>query len=266
MKYILLSTLLFFGLNMYCQIPKASIDEVAFAIVENVPLYEGCDVSMRNDEKRQCMSDKITELVTNNFRGSLGNELGLSKGLQRIQVFFKINEEGIIVDIQARASHPGLEKEAIRVVKLIPKMRPGLQDGKPVSVPYSLPILYNVEGEDVAEEITSYPVYRGCDENSSYEVLKKCTSERIMDFIKVNTTIDIAEKLFPTDNSTQFQANFIIDKKGKIKDIEVKAHKREMAVLVIHAMKQLPKMKAPGTINGTPADVPFSFLMTFYFN
>ncbi|HLT34487.1 MAG TPA: hypothetical protein VKZ98_11890 [Aquaticitalea sp.] len=111
-----------------------------------------------------------------------------------------------------------------------------------------------------------YPVYRGCNENSDYETLKKCTTEKIMDFVKVNTTIDVAEKLFPTDRSTQFQANFVIDKKGKIKDIKVKAHKREMAALVIYALKQLPKMKSPGTLDGKPIDVPFGFLMTIYFN
>lgn len=87
-----------------------------------------------------------------------------------------------------------------------------------------------------------------------------------MDFVKVNATIDEAEKLFPTDRSTEFQANFVIDEKGQIKDIQVKAYKREMAVLVIHVLKQLPKLKAPGTINGKPIEVPFGFLMTLYFD
>lgn len=112
----------------------------------------------------------------------------------------------------------------------------------------------------------TFPRYRGCSEKLDYEALESCTTERIMDFVKVNTTIDEAERLFPTDRSTQFEANFVIDKKGQIKDIQVKAHKREMAALVIYALKQLPKMKAPGTLNGKPIDVPFKFLMTLYFD
>jgi hypothetical protein len=87
-----------------------------------------------------------------------------------------------------------------------------------------------------------------------------------MDFVKVSTIIDDADELFPTERSTQFEASFTIDKKGKIKDIGAKAYKRELGVLVIRALQQLPKMKAPGTINGKPVDVPFEFSMILYFD
>lgn len=118
----------------------------------------------------------------------------------------------------------------------------------------------------VTSKNATFPVYRGCGKELEYEDLKTCTTKKIMDFVKVNTTIDIAERLFPTERSTQFQVNFVIDKKGKIKDIEVQAHKKEMAALVIYALKQLPKMKSPGSVNGEPVEVPFSFLMTLYFD
>lgn len=63
-----------------------------------------------------------------------------------IRVVFKINKKGEIVDVRARASHPALQNEAIRVVSLIPKFdAPGMQNGKPVVVPYSLPNLFQVE-------------------------------------------------------------------------------------------------------------------------
>lgn len=216
--------------------------------------------------KKKCMSDKISTLISDNFDSGIGNKLNLPAGNIRISVIFKINSDGPIKDIQARAQHPELEKEAIRVIGLIPKMKPGYFRGKPVTVPYSLPILFKVDGKDNSDENRTFPVYKGCDDELGYEALKKCTSEKIMDYVKVNTMIDDADKLFPTENSTQFQASFFIDTKGKIKNIKVKAHKREMAALVIKAMKQLPKMKAPGTINGKPVDVPFEFLMTLYFD
>ena len=44
--------------------------------------------------------------------------------------------------VRARAPHPNLKKEAIRVVNMIPKMKPGMQLGKAVIVPYSLPIIF----------------------------------------------------------------------------------------------------------------------------
>jgi hypothetical protein len=60
-------------------------------------------------------------------------------------VIFKIQKDGSISEIKSRAPHPELEKEAIRVIKALPKMQPGMQRGKPVVVPYSLPILFQVQ-------------------------------------------------------------------------------------------------------------------------
>jgi protein TonB len=47
--------------------------------------------------------------------------------------------------VRARAPHPRLVKEATRVVNLLPKMKPGKQRGKAVVVPYSLPIIFQVQ-------------------------------------------------------------------------------------------------------------------------
>ena len=52
---------------------------------------------------------------------------------------------GDIVDVQVRAPHPSLEKEARRVIGILPKMKPGRQRGKAVRVPYYLPIKFQVQ-------------------------------------------------------------------------------------------------------------------------
>jgi len=117
--------------------------EVPFAVIENVPVYPGCE-SGNNDAKKACMSKKISDFVNKKFNTDLASELGLS-GRQRINVIFKIDRTGNIVGIRARAPHPGLEKEAARVIGLLPKMKPGKQRGKPVTVPYSLPIIFQVQ-------------------------------------------------------------------------------------------------------------------------
>lgn len=266
MKYLILSALILCGVNTYCQTQETFIDEVPFQVVENVPLYQGCDESMSNDGKRQCMRIKLLEFVNKNLDTSIALENNIHE-VVRISVLFKIDTEGNIIDVQARGKYPELVEEAIRIVKGIPKMqKPGMQVGKPVIVHYTLPITFNVEGKREGVSNKTFPAYRGCDDELGYEALKKCTTEKIMDFVKVNATLDEADKLFPTDRSTQFQANFVIDKKGNIKDIKVKAFKRDMAVLVIRVLKRLPKMKSSGTLNGTPADTAFGFLMTLYFD
>ena len=114
--------------------------EVSFSTVENVPIFPGCDKG-DNAERRKCMSQKITKFVQKEFNVNIARNLGLY-GRQRISVIFKINKKGNVVGVRARAPHPNLKKEAIRVVNMIPKMKPGMQLGKAVIVPYSLPIIF----------------------------------------------------------------------------------------------------------------------------
>lgn len=117
--------------------------EVPFAVIENVPVFPGCEKG-NNAAKKKCMSDKIAKFVNRKFNTELASDLGLS-GRQRINVIFKIDKSGSITGVRARAPHPGLEKEAKRVISLLPKMKPGKQRGKAVTVPYSLPIIFQVQ-------------------------------------------------------------------------------------------------------------------------
>jgi len=117
--------------------------EVPFAVIENVPVFPGCE-SGNNEAKKACMNEKMSKFISSKFNTDLAGDLGLS-GVQKINVFFKIDKTGEIVDIKARAPHPRLEQEAIRVVGLLPKMLPGKQRGKAVRVPYYLPIKFQVQ-------------------------------------------------------------------------------------------------------------------------
>ncbi len=119
------------------------IDDVPFAIIENVPVYPGCKGS--NEEKKKCMVDKITKHVSRKYNTGLAGDLGLSPGKKRVYVQFKIDKTGKITNVRARGPHARLEKEAIRVVELLPEMIPGKQRGRPVGVKYTLPITLVVE-------------------------------------------------------------------------------------------------------------------------
>ena len=117
--------------------------EVPFGVIEQVPVFPGCESLTSNIEQKDCMSNEISMFVNKNFNTGIGKENGLV-GKQRINVIFKINQEGDIVDVRSRAPHPALESEAIRVIKMLPKMIPGKQKGQTVTVPYSLPIIFMV--------------------------------------------------------------------------------------------------------------------------
>ena len=117
-------------------------EEVPFSIIENVPVFPGCRGT--NTELRECMSNKISVIVNKNFNIDLAQDLGLTQGIKRISVQFVIDKNGTIQNIKARAPHPRLQKEAIRIIKLLPVMIPGKQRNKAVRVRYNLPIVFDV--------------------------------------------------------------------------------------------------------------------------
>ncbi|MCG2429617.1 M56 family metallopeptidase [Aequorivita xiaoshiensis] len=115
--------------------------DVPYSVIDQVPAYPGC--SGDNETMRKCMSTKIAESINSNFNTSIANDLNIS-GRQRIAVQFKIDKTGNVTDVRARAKHPELEAEAMRVVNLLPQMKPGEQKGEKVGVLYSLPIVFDV--------------------------------------------------------------------------------------------------------------------------
>ena len=119
------------------------IDDVPFAIIENVPVYPGCKGT--NEQKKKCMVDEITKHVGRKYNTGLAGDLGLTPGKKRVYVQFKIDKTGKITNVMARGPHARLEKEAVRVVELLPDMTPGKQRGRPVGVKYTLPITLVVE-------------------------------------------------------------------------------------------------------------------------
>jgi protein TonB len=119
------------------------VEDVPFALIEEVPVFPGCTGTRA--QKSKCLNDNIKKHVIRRFNSELAGDLGLSPGKKKIWVVFRINKKGNITDINARAPHPRLKKEAIRVTQTLPKMTPGKQRGIPVGMKYTLPISFNVE-------------------------------------------------------------------------------------------------------------------------
>lgn len=113
--------------------------EVPFSVIEDVPVFPGCEKGT-NSQKKACFQLKMEEHVTKNFRYP---EEALDLGIQgKVFVMFVIDKDGYVSRIRSRGPDGILEKEAERIIKLLPKMIPGKQRGKPVKVPYSVPIVF----------------------------------------------------------------------------------------------------------------------------
>lgn len=116
---------------------------VPFGVIEDVPIFEGCEGLSSNEERKDCMSRKINQFVNKNFNTDEMRKYA-EPGINRVIVQFKIDDNGNIQEIKSRAANPKLEAEAKRVISELPKMKPGKQQGKAVNTMYSLPIVFQI--------------------------------------------------------------------------------------------------------------------------
>lgn len=66
----------------------------------------------------------------------------------KVYISFIVNKAGEVQDARVvRGVHPELDKESLRVVNKLKKFKPGIKDGEPVNVAYTLPINFAHDGD-----------------------------------------------------------------------------------------------------------------------
>ena len=105
--------------------------EACFTVVEEFPEFPGG-------------TDSLMAFIKKNLR--YPELLAESSILGRVTLSFVVEKDGSITDIQEmRSPSEYLTEEAIRVVQLMPKWKPGKQRGQAVRVKYMLPITFRLE-------------------------------------------------------------------------------------------------------------------------
>ena len=119
-------------------------EEVPFAVIEDVPVFPGCEGVAKN-KRLDCLMEQMAKHIKKNQQYP---ERAMEDGIQgRVSVLFVIDKDGGISNVQVRGPKGGelLEKEAQRVIEKLPKFKPGMQRGKPVRVKYSQPITFKLQ-------------------------------------------------------------------------------------------------------------------------
>lgn len=107
-------------------------DDQTFSVVEQMPEYPG---GMRAG----------LEFMARNLRYPTKAQEAGKQGCVIVQ--FVVRKDGSLSDFKVlRPVAPWLDAEAIRVISTMPKWKPGMQDGKPVSVKFTLPVTFMLEG------------------------------------------------------------------------------------------------------------------------
>ena len=116
--------------------------DVPFAVIEDVPIFPGCE-KVSKDKRRDCFQEQMNNHIRKNFRyPEIAQEMGIQG---RVYVNFIIDKDGSITNIRMRGPDQNLEKEAQRIISRLPSMTPGKQRGRPVRVPFSIPITFRLQ-------------------------------------------------------------------------------------------------------------------------
>ncbi|MDB3937206.1 energy transducer TonB [Flavobacteriaceae bacterium] len=253
---------------------------IKFSDVEKPPFYiDWCTSNISKDKIRECTDSGIKLFAKTNFNTEIAADLNLS-GYQRITSAFIIDKSGKIDNIRVRASHPDLEKEALRVINLIPKMEPGIQNGEAVSTSYLLPIIFKVQSDSLSQSeknpilnivdgdnvevpfstVQNVPIFPGCDKGNN-EARRKCMSKKITKFVKKEFNTDLAGDL-GLKGRQRISVIFKIDKNGDVVGVRARAPHPKLKAEAIRVVNMLPKMK-PGTQLGKAVVVPYSLPIIF---
>ncbi|MBR2192760.1 MAG: energy transducer TonB [Bacteroidaceae bacterium] len=110
---------------------EASDEGEIFQVVEQMPEFPGG------------MQALMAYLSKNIKYPSVAQDNGIQG---RVFISFVVNKDGSIVDPEViKSVDAALDKEAMRVVKAMPKWNPGKQRGKPVRVKYTVPVLFRLQ-------------------------------------------------------------------------------------------------------------------------
>ena len=120
---------------------------------------------------------------------------------------FVVMEDGTVGDINViKSVSPGLDKEAVRVISMFPRFKPGMQQGKPVRVYFNLPVVFKISNNDEFYSVGEKGLfdyydgdYKGAAEimQSNMNYPKSAETTKTEALIKVQCKFDNNLKLVP---------------------------------------------------------------------
>jgi len=119
--------------------------KVIFTVVEKMPQFAGGDQA-------------LFKYLGTNIRYPVEAQKAGIQG--RVICQYVVDENGAITDVSVvRGVDPSLDQEAVRVIKAMPNWVPGEQRGKKVSVKYTLPINFKLDGANAKENVDFKPSF-----------------------------------------------------------------------------------------------------------
>lgn len=248
--------------NMVIELIPANIthsaaDDEIYEVVENMPRFPNGGMQA------------LMQYLNENIRYP---EAATKAGVQgRVTVQFIVDKDGSIDDVKIlRSVNPDLDAEAIRVIKMMPRWEPGTHKGKPVRVKYTVPVMFRLTPEPV-EKIDEMIVvgYRTPDApvtGEVYEVADKMPEfpggmTGLMQYLSKNVK-------YPADARAKgiqgrVVVSVIVNTKGKATNATIiQSVSPSLDAEALRVAGTMPDW-TPGTKDGKPVNVKYSFPITF---
>lgn len=261
--------------DLYQTLKDKSVNDSVFQIVSEMPEFPG---------GVEAMMKYIAENVKYPEKAK---EKGISG---RVFVGFIVEKDGSVTSAKVlRGIGGGCDEEAVRVIKGMPKWKPGKQEGKPVRVSYMMPIMFKLGQTNDEYKTTVKTVIAGDDEHSWKASTATIPDENMKDKMKPNAdgVYQIVEEMpsFPGGDQKlmEYIANninypqeardkgiegrvfirMVIEKDGSVSNVKllrgIGGGCDEEAERVI---KSMPKWK-PGMMKGEPVPVSYQIPINF---
>ena len=248
--------------------PQISTDpsDLVFTVVEVMPEFPGGQGALL-----QFLAKSIKYPVIAQQNGIQG----------RVTCSFVVGKDGVIRNIEViRGVDPSLDLEAARVISMMPKWKPGMQKGKEVSVKYTVPVTFRLQGKEDNKptplpagegdnEITvvGYGEHKSADTSGQvFAIVEKMPQfpggeKAINEFISKTLQYPVIAQ----ENGIQGKVvcSFIINQDGSVTDAEViSGVDPSLDREALRIVSALPKW-TPGTQRGKAVRVKYTMPVTF---
>lgn len=149
-RWLLLCSMFMLPLVIFAQIQNEEQTPV-FDVVEEMPAFDGAQIKVTDAATGEIKTIEIKkgdaglmQYLSNTIKYPIVAE---ENGIQgRVICTFVVERDGTISDVKVTKSvDPSLDKEAVRVLKSMPKWKPGKQKGENVRVKYTVPVTFRLQ-------------------------------------------------------------------------------------------------------------------------
>ena len=236
-QFLLLVALFAFLLNVNAQNNVSKNDESTrlYQVVEQMPEFPGGHKELVN-------------FISSNLQYPA--EACRAKTQGKVVVTFVVEPDGSVTNVGiAKGVAKILDDEAIRVVSMSPKWKPGKIGGKPVRVQYNLPITFKLDDvESVHEHVEQMPEFPG-------------GQKALLKFLENNVRYPAVA--FANKIQGRTIVSFVVEPDGSVDNVEVaKSSSSVLDEEAVRVVKKFPKWK-PGMIDGKPVRVKYCVPVNF---